>query len=336
MLYVTTREQHDAFTTARAIAGNRGEDGGFYLPFRIPFFDTETIESIVQKSYCACMAEILNLFFSCGFSAWDVEFATGRYPVQVESLQQKIYVGEIWQKQEMTYKSLATALNARISPNSTEVVSWIRIAIGIGNLFALYGVFRQKEILSAGEVFDVALDATDFDSAMAVWYARKMGLPVGTIVCGCDESSGLWDLLHFGEVKCASDGNGTLPAEVERLIFSTLGYEEVQRFLHISKASGLYSLEEDAFAQLRSGLFASVVSEGRMLSVIPNVYRTCEYVLNPRSALAYSALLDYRTKEGEGRSAVVLSHSNPICDEKVVASAMSVKPDELRRILNLL
>ncbi len=335
MLYVTTRERYDAFTTARAIAGNRGEDGGFYVPFRIPVFDEKTIENIAQKTYCACMAEILNLFFSCGFSSWDVEFATGRYPIQVKSLQQKIYVGEIWQKQELTYKSLENALNARINPNSTEVVSWIRVAIGLGNLFALYGVLRQKEILTAGEAFDVAIDASDFDSVMAIWYARKMGLPIGTIVCGCDEISGLWDFLHFGEAKCGFDSSESLPEEVERLIFSALGYEEVERFVTLSKASGHYSLDEDAFEKLRSGLFASVVSEGRMLSAIPNVYRTCEYVLNPRSASAYSALMDYRTKEGEGRTAVVLSHSNPVCDEKVVASAMSVKPEELRKILNL-
>ena len=41
MLYVTTRNNRDAYTARRALTENRGPDGGFFVPFREPVFTPE-------------------------------------------------------------------------------------------------------------------------------------------------------------------------------------------------------------------------------------------------------------------------------------------------------
>ena len=45
MLYVTTRGG-DAFTAFRALSESRGPEGGFFVPLRLPCFDTEQIGSM--------------------------------------------------------------------------------------------------------------------------------------------------------------------------------------------------------------------------------------------------------------------------------------------------
>ena len=91
---------------------------------------------------------------------------------------------------------------------------------------------------------------------MAVWYARQMGLPVANIICGCYQNSSVWELLHLGEAH-----TDELPEELERLVFGTLGIEEVKRYCG---QTGTYRLLTADLERLRKGLFAAVVSQERV------------------------------------------------------------------------
>ena len=101
-------------------------------------------------------------------------------------------------------------------------------------------------------------------------------------------------------------------------------------------ASGtVYNVHELSFEPLREGLFASVNSDSRVVSLISNFYRTNQYVLSPYAALAYGSLTDYRAKTGESRTAVLISECSPVRDDAFVASAMDISVPELEKILNL-
>ena len=39
MLYITTRNNYDAFTAYRTLGEGRGPDGGLFVPFQMPHFD---------------------------------------------------------------------------------------------------------------------------------------------------------------------------------------------------------------------------------------------------------------------------------------------------------
>ena len=51
MLYVTTRNNRDAYTAQRVLRENRGPDGGLYVPFREPVFSREEIDALKEKSF---------------------------------------------------------------------------------------------------------------------------------------------------------------------------------------------------------------------------------------------------------------------------------------------
>ena len=76
-----------------------------------------------------------------------------------------------------------------------------------------------------------------------------------------------------------------------------------------------------------------MVSSDRVETTIPNVYKTHGYVLAPASSLAYCGLLDYRTKTGITRPAVVFCDSNPSCDPEVVARAMDISVAQLNKLI---
>ena len=64
MLYVTTRNQKDAFTVSHVLRENRGADGGLYVPMRLPKLSKQECSQLLNLSFGQCVAEMLNLFFS--------------------------------------------------------------------------------------------------------------------------------------------------------------------------------------------------------------------------------------------------------------------------------
>ena len=224
-----------------------------------------------------------------------------------------------------------------------EVSNWTAVALRIAYLFAAYGQLLATEQIQPQAELDVAVTTGDFASPMAAWYAREMGLPIGNIVCGCNANGAVWDLLHHGQMATGGiaaktitpEADVVVPRNLERLVYETLGMEEAVRYLDCCRTGSIYAAPEETLEQLRKGMFAAVISDDRINSVIHSVYRTSNYVFGPYSALAYSSLLDYRAKTGESRPALLLSERSPICDRDQVAKAMQVPVAELIKRINI-
>lgn len=306
MLYVTTREKNDAYTVNRVIVGDYGPDGGVYLPFRMPLFTKEQVDKMAESSFGQIVADILNLFFSSGLTAWDVDSAIGKNPVKVVGLGNRIQCAQLWQNLDGSYKKLESTLAEMIcrkASEETRVTSWLKIAIRISMLFATFSQLQIQEDINVG------VPADDFALPMAVWYSRQMGLPVGRIICGCRGNDAVWDLLHLGQLKLEKGQEA--PCELERLVHATLGTGEAKRFAEIYGRGGSYKVLDTESKILRAGMFAAVISDERIESLVPSVYRTNSYTLAEDSATGYAALMDYRAKTGSNRDTLLLEDAAP-------------------------
>lgn len=346
MLYVTTRNKNDAHTAHKTLTADRGSCGGYFVPFQMPVYSAEEIEGLKEKSFGQTVAEVLNLFFNARLDGWDVDFSIGRYPVRLVSMSRKVMVAETWHNPDWDFARMVRNLASRIRGNddSKGVPSdWAWTSIRIATLFGLYGELLRQGVAGNDQRIDVAVIAGDFSAPMAAWYAREMGLPIGNIICSCNENCAVWDLLHHGQMRTDMIAVPTntpecdigLPASIERLIYGQLGAGEVRRFLEACSEGRDYILNEEQLAQLRRGFSSAVVSQKRMETVIHNVYRTCTYLLDPYSALAYGGLQDYRTNAEEGRNALLLTERSPVCSAATVAKAMGITVQDLKERLRM-
>ena len=324
MLYLTTRNKFDTYTVYHTLNHDTAPNGGLYFPFRLPQVH---IDSMKGKSFCECVATVLNLFFSARLTGREVEFCVGRYPIRMQNAHQKICIAQLWRNLDGSYSKMERRLAAKIC-NDPEmkgsVSSWVSIGIRIA---VLYGVFAEMQPDSSAETVDVAVPAGDFRLTMAVWYARQMGLPVGNIVCACDHESTLWDFLRLGELRTGSKDPAN--TELERLICGTLGAKAAEVYSAVREKDGVYTLNADQTKTLNNGIFAAVVSEDRLSNVISNVYRTSSCILDPVTAAAYGGLMDYRARSGESRTALLLADQSPADFEGVVCNAMNISATEL-------
>lgn len=332
MLYVTTRNTGDQYPALRTLGQDRGPDGGAYVPLCLPVFEREEIEALQEKSFSATMALVLNKLFLPRLDGVELDFALGRNPVKLREMSHRIVVAELWHNIHWKFDWMVKELTQRLRAETQlplPMTEWAELAVRIGVLFGVFGQLLRSGAVSYDQGLDVAAASGDFAMPMAAWYARKMGLPVGTVIC-CDERSGTWDLLHHGQVRTAEP----LPRGLERLIFGCLGEEEARRFVKTCERRGVYDLEEEQLSQLQQGMFASVVSERRTARRIASVYSGKGYLMGPETAMAYGGLQDYRATAGEGRLALIMAQRRPKDDLETVAAAIGIEPSALKAQLD--
>ena len=346
MLYVTTRDKTNVNTAYRTLGTNRGDDGGFFVPFQMPKLTQEQLNDLKNKTFGQNVADILNLLFKARLDAWDVDFSIGRYPTKLVAMSHRIVFAEVWHNPDLDFVRIVRNLTSRIRGTEDTVgepTNWAWIAVRIAVLFGVFGELLRINMVELERPIDVAIPSGDFTCPMAVWYAREMGLPIANIICGCNDNGGIWDLLHHGELDTDSAATQTLtpagdhavPPDLERLVYATMGGEETARFLEACKSGKTYRPPESKFEDLRRGMYAGVVSGGRMESIIRSFYNTSTYIMDPYSALAYCSLQDYRTRYTIGRTALVLSEKSPAHAAPIVSRALGITLEELSDRLNM-
>ena len=342
MLYATTRSNSDPVTAHRTLMESTAPDGGLYTPYYLPELTSEDISALKSKSFGQAAADILNIFFGSKLSGWDVEFAIGRHPIRCVPMSHRIVIAETWHNLEWDFSHTAEALLKLVSGTDHPAFGfWGYTAVRIAAFFGVFSELLRTRMLNDGEKVDISVASGDFSAPVAAWFARKMGLPVAGIVVCCNENSAPWDLIYKGELRTSTAPvitatplcDLTLPAGLELFIHSCGGAEEVQRYLEICSRGEVYFPAADVYPVMRKDTHASVVGSKRVLSAIPNLYKTNSYLPGLYTALAYSGMLDYRARTGESRLAIVLSEQSPICHGDAVSAAMGIPREELESLL---
>ena len=340
MLYATTRSKVATYTAQRALKEERAPDGGLYVPTKLPVYSREELAELLNQPAGEIIARILNGFFNTKLDRLDVEFALGKRLYGMTKISHRIIIGELWRGREGGFEDLCRRLTGRISAEVGVQTpgAWMRIACRIALIFAMFAKLRADGILPAGEFMDAAALTGQFEGPYALWAARKMGLPIGEIICCCNENSGVWDLVNRGQMKLSGkvrrtitpDCDTVVPAGLELLLHERLEWDDVEKFLETQSRGGTFFLNAEEHRHFREGITAAVVSDKRVQLAIPNLYRTNGYMLCPYSALVYMGLMDYRSRPGPRRAALMLTEYDPRRNADAVTRALAISDQELR------
>lgn len=344
MLYATTRNNVDAFTPHRVLTSRRGPDGGLYVPFRLPRFSEEEIQALAGKNFNANLADCLNLQFGTHLTGYDIDLAMGRNSVRLQQLGQKIIMGELWHNTQWQFSRMIQDLSALVLSDkneTSETGGWANVGIRVAVLFGIFGELIREGIASHEKKIDISLIAGDFSAPMAAWYARYMGLPIGDIICCCNENSNLWNFICHGQLRTdgvavrtlVSEGDIVIPEGLERLICAYGGPVEAERFMDAVRTGSTYYVEDVFLHRMRQGIYVTVSSDRRILNTIPSTWNTHRYLLDPATALSYAGLQDYRARSGSMRTAVVLSENSPSNSSQIIASSLGISGDSLKEYM---
>lgn len=341
MLYESTRSKGVTFSALRALKDERAPDGGFYVPAALPYYAPKPLGLLLQEETGEIIIRILNDFFDVKLGQPDLKFALGSRFFGLARINHRIIIGELWRNSEWSFDGVCRRLAERMSPELAIQAPgmWMRIACRIALVFAMYARLQSAGVIEEGEKVDMAVLTGDFEGPYALWAARKMGLPIGQIVCCCNENSGVWDLFNRGQIKLNARTIQTqtpkcdraAPPALEMLIHGTLEQADLQEYLEVLERGGTYFVPMDRCQRIQEGFSASVVNGGRAKLAIPNLFSTNGYILCPYSALVYTGLLDYRSRPGPRRAALMVTDYDPRDSADTVTRALAISDRELRR-----
>lgn len=345
MFFVTTRVRSDTFDPNDVLNQDRGPENGFFVPRNLPMIPSMDLRAMGKKRFSENVADVVNLLFDTQLDGWSVEFAIGRYPVKLMNTGNRTVTAEMWHNPAWRFERLARGIEKAIRQSDQICMiptDWLMTAARIGVLFGIFGALMEAGMASLDNPMDVVVPAGDFAAPMACWYGKKMGLPIQNILCCCNENTGVWNLIHKGELRTDTAKVDTdtplcdhaVPDGLERLVFETLGFETTLDYLETVRRGSTFYLEPDELQKLRDGLFAAVVSSRQMRAAVISLYSSYGYLPDPYTALCYGGIGPYRSKSGESRTALILSEESPRHHIGLLADILGTTTGELKKVFD--
>ena len=307
MLYLTTRNKADSYTTYRMLRCEAAPDGGQFLPMHLPVLTDYQLAEFEKMNFGQITASILNIFFGTQLSGWDVDFAVGRQAVTMATAAYKVSVAETWHNPAGTHAYLVQRLHALVCGEKFTAVKpnlWFEAVVDIALLFTMHANLCRQDIYE----FDIAMESGNLQQLFALRYAQKMGLPVGKIILGSIPDDGLWEFVSHGEYATSAKVHST---GLEALLWLEFGYDEVAKLLKTEEKKAIYHLDLPEIEVIRKEVFTSVVGQDRALLVAKSAASSGQYFMELSTARAFGALQDYRAKTGINRNTLLLGRNAP-------------------------
>ena len=209
------------------------------------------------------------------------------------------------------------ALGTKLS--SANSINWGRLVPQIVYYFSAYADLIGEKKIAVGDAVNFTVPTGNFGNILAGYYAKRMGLPVGKLVCASNANNVLTDFLQTGIYDRKRDFYQTMSPSMDILVSSNL-----ERLLyHLTEdatqvAAWMQELTEvgkyDASAllsALRENFWAAFADDAETEAEIRAVYERTTYTLDTHTAVAYRAAEDYRRTTGDVCPMVVLSTASP-------------------------
>ena len=203
--------------------------------------------------------------------------------------------------------------------SSANSINWGRLVPQIVYYFSAYADLLGERSIAAGDAVNFTVPTGNFGNILAGYYAKRMGLPVGKLVCASNANNVLTDFLQTGIYDRKRDFYQTMSPSMDILVSSNL-----ERLLyHLTEdtaqvAAWMRELAEvgkyDAsrlLPALRESFWAAFTDDAATEEEIRAVYERTGYTLDTHTAVAYRAAEGYRRATGDTRPMVVLSTASP-------------------------
>lgn len=207
-------------------------------------------------------------------------------------------------------------------------------SINIGRLlpqviYYVYGYLRLCDKgLKYGELIDIAVPTGNFGNILAGYYAKKMGLPIDTLICASNDNDVLTKFFNEGEyVKKENLINTISPSmdilissNLERLLYHESSDKEVNAMMNDLKEKGRFKWNRKKI----KGFKGEMASEEEILKMIKKIYEDYNYLIDPHTGVAVVAL----NKLGIKRPTLIISTAHPYKFPRAMIEAISNEKSE--------
>ena len=200
-------------------------------------------------------------------------------------------------------------------------------SINIGRLVPqiVYYVYAYVKLLnegklSPGEILDVCVPTGNFGNILAASFAKKVGLPLGKLICASNTNKVLFDFFKTGTYDRDREFTLTISpsldilisSNLERLIYKLCDCDAAKNAKFMSELvnSGKYTIDK-AMADKLTDFEAGFATEEDTLHTIKEVFDKTGYVIDTHTAVAAFVANEYRNKNTSHNKILIASTASP-------------------------
>ena len=200
-------------------------------------------------------------------------------------------------------------------------------SINIGRLAPqiMYYFRAYRDLLDAGKIrlgdeVNFSVPTGNFGDILAGYLAKRLGLPVGALICASNANNVLTDFIRTGTydrrrplLKTTSPSMDILvSSNLERLLYLLSGDTKLVAWLMQElNTQGVYTVPARLLEKIQSQFWAAYCDDARAAEIIGRVYKEDGYLCDPHTASGWAAAEDYVAETGDHRPMVVLSTASP-------------------------
>ena len=220
---------------------------------------------------------------------------------------------------------------AGVRLSSANSINIGRLAPQIVYYFKAYADLVRCGRIQIGEPVHFCVPTGNFGDILAGYFAKRMGLPVGKLICASNRNDVLTEFLSTGVYdkrrtfyKTTSPSMDILvSSNLERLLYlvsGDAGY--VAQLMAQLNEQGWYQVSGDILARLQAVFGCGCCNDAGAAEVIGRLWREQKYLCDPHTAVAWSVAESHTRGEAP---MVVLSTASPYKFPAAVLGALGEK-----------
>mgnify|MGYP001771152421 FL=1 len=206
--------------------------------------------------------------------------------------------------------------------SSANSINFGRLAPQIAYYFSAYLDLVSSGQIQLGDKVNFAVPTGNFGNILAAYYAMRMGLPVGRLVCASNKNNILTDFFRTGVYDKRREFYKTMSpsmdilisSNLERLLFELSGRNAVRTKLRMDKLKeeGVYEIYDEEKEEISKLFYADYCGEDETVETIYEFFEEYQYPMDTHTACAMYAAANYMEKEKDHDTPmVVVSTASP-------------------------
>ena len=246
-------------------------------------------------------------------------------------------------------KNIFTACRDKELPvrlSSANSINIGRLVPQITYYFKAYRDLLDAGRIKLGDEVNFSVPTGNFGDILAGYLAKKLGLPVGKLICASNANNVLTDFIRTGTYdrrrtlyKTDSPSMDILvSSNLERLLyFVSEDTALVARLMQELNTQGHYQVPQELLTEIQGQFWAGWCDDARGAETIAKVWKENGYLCDTHTASGWAAAEDYVNQTGDNRPMVVLSTASPYKFPAAVLAAIgeSAKGDEFDQLEQL-
>lgn len=213
--------------------------------------------------------------------------------------------------------------------SSANSINWGRLCPQIVYYWTSYLSLVHQKKIKKGDPVDFCVPTGNFGNILAGYYALRMGLPIGRLICASNENNVLTDFFATGTYDSKRTFFRTMSpsmdilisSNLERFLFEVTGHdaEAVSTWSRSLAETGTFTVDDSTKALMGKLIVAEWINEKGVLKTINNVWEKTRYVLDTHTAVAVAVSEGLVTN----RHMVIASTASPYKFSRDVLAGMT-------------